>query len=384
MKLTDKAIKAAAPKDKPYKLADGEGMYLEVMPNGSKYWRMKYRISGKEKRLAFGVFPDVSLKDARERRYQAKQLLEKGIDPSSSAPKKAETDSWLDIALEWHGNQKGGWSPRHAVRMTNSINEAAQTIGHLSVSTLTAPDIIPALRKAEARGAHETAKKIHQCIKMVCQYAVITGRAGYNPAIGLSAVLQAVPTENYPHLKETQLPDFLRALDQYHGGEVTRLATEFLMLTFVRPENVRFAEWPEFDEERKLWRIPPEKMKIARPHIVPLSKQALVILKRMREINGKKKHVFAEARRDTPMSNNTILFALYRLGYKGQATAHGFRHTASTILNEHGFSPDAIERQLAHIEGNKVRAAYNHAQYLIERTEMMQWYADYLDQRRAG
>lgn len=383
MPITDKAAKAAAPKEKPYKIADGGGMYLEVMPNGSKYWRLKYRHEGKEKRLALGVYPEVSILEARDKRHEYKKQIKAKQEIIPASKQKKNTNDFYSVALEWHERNKAKWSDRHAVRQLASIEEMRDFIGDMPVDEIEAPDILKGIRHIESRRAFETAKKTKQAVGQVFYYAIAIGKAKRNPAADLRGALEPQPAiVNNPHLSEKDLPKFLKAFEGYKGHAVTRLAFRFLMHTFVRTKEMRFAKWPEFDLEKKQWRIPAERMKSGRMHLVPLSKQVLQILKELKPLTKEDGYLFPQQHKpDKPISENAVLTIIDAIGYKGKATGHGFRATASTILNEHGFTVDAIERQLAHVEGNKVRAAYNHAEYMPDRVKMMQWWADFLTEK---
>jgi len=386
MPLSDAACKNTKPESKPRKITDGGGLYLEVMPNGSKYWRMKYRFAGKEKRLAFGVYPDVGLADARGRRDQARKVLAAGNDPGEvkkEAKRLAVQNSentFEAIAREWHKSRLNAWSENYAGKvMTSMEQDVFPRIGRRPIADIAAAELLSMLRLVEGRGALETAHRVKQNCGQVFLYAVATSRAERNPAADLKMALATPKRKHYSHLKADELPEFLSKLEAYEGHQ-TKMALKLLLLTFVRTTELRGAEWQEIDFEKAEWRIPAERMKMKENHIVPLSKQALTILKELKILNGKWRYVFPNERRPIQfISENTLLYALYRMGYHSRATGHGFRATASTILNEHGFPPDHIERQLAHAERNKIRASYNHAQYLPERRKMMQWWADYLE-----
>ena len=392
MSLTHTAIRNAKPKDKPYKLADGGGLYLEVSPRGGKWWRLKYRYAGKEKRLSFGVYPEVSLADGREKRDQAKRLLKAGTDPSL-VRKQAKAANLLDaqntfraVALEWHEQQRERWIPDHVRRVMESLERDVFTyLGDRPIADITPQDVLSVIRGVEKRGALDVASRVLQRTGGVFRYAVQTGRIKSNPATELRGTLKTRKVAHRPALKEGELPEFLRKLDAYNGDIVTALGLRLLMLTFVRPGELRGARWAEFNIERAEWRIPAERMKMRHEHMVPLSRQALDVLVKLRPITGNHELLFPNRNGGKrPMSENTLTYAMYRMGYHSRATAHGFRATASTILNEHGFRADVIERQLAHVERNKVRAAYHRSEYLKERREMMQQWADYLDKLKAG
>ncbi|WP_199155788.1 integrase arm-type DNA-binding domain-containing protein [Chromobacterium sp. ASV23] len=389
MPLTDTAIRNSKARDdgKPAKLADGGSLFLWIMPNGAKYWRMAYRYDGKQKTLSFGVYPTVTLKEAREKRDAAHKLLAAGVDPNAAKKEQKRErqlnaeNSFESVAREWYDKQLPRWSKDHAVRILDSLEaDAFPDLGKQPVSQLTAPMILDTIRKIEKRGAVETAQRVLQRISAVIRYAIQTGRAVHNPATDLTGAIRAKKVEHRPALPRGELREFYRRLAAEPLYIPTRIAMHLLMLTFVRPGELRAARWEEFDEERAEWRIPAERMKMREPHLVPLSRQALELLKELRPLTGKSALLFpAVTDLKKPMSENTLGYAMGRMGYKGTATPHGFRALASTVLNEEGFDPDIIEKQLAHAERNKVRAAYHRAEYLEERRKMMQWYAEFLE-----
>lgn len=389
MPLTDKAIKSAKPTDKAYKLADSEGMFLMVYPTGNLSWYLKYRISGKEKRLHLGSYPDVSLQEARDRRHAARVKIRNGEDPGAKSKHgNAIASSWGEIADEWLAKYRSTWSDTHIRRVEKAIQHMRPTIGAKKPDEVTAVDLLNELRKLESAGKFETALKTKQAVGQIFRYAIATSRALRDPSADLRGALAPKPrTQHHPHLDAVTLPQFVRSLRGYRGSDVTRLATHLLLLTFVRTTDLRHALPHEIDVPNSLWRIPGERMKNGLPHIVPLSKQALEVLEELEKATaslvrreGAPRWLFPQPRKtDTPISENAILSVIDAINYKGIVTGHGFRGTASTILNENGWPVDAIERQLAHVEGNKVRAAYNHAEYLPQRREMMQWWADYID-----
>ncbi|WP_017776659.1 tyrosine-type recombinase/integrase [Paraburkholderia kururiensis] len=392
MPLTDVAVRAAKPRERSYKLADGQGMYLEVMPNGSKYWRLKYRIGGKEKRMALGVYPAVSLLEARKAREAVKDTLRAGLDPSHEKKREKlqrtleRLNSFEAVAREWHENRKDGWSEGHAGKVLKLLErELFPSLGARPVKDVSAPELLAVLRKIESRGALELARKAMQAASQVFRYAIATGRAERDPAPDLRGALRSKPVTHMKRVGETEVPELMRKIAAYDGDLQTRLALQLLALTFVRTGELRYAEWTEIDEEKAEWRIPPERMKMRAQHIVPLSTQALDIIRQLRQLNGQWQWVFpSRSNAKQPISENTVLYALYRMGYHSRMTGHGFRGLASTILNENGFESDWIERQLAHSERDSVRAAYNHAQYLSERKKMMQWWGDYLERAAGG
>lgn len=395
MSLSDAAAKQARPKIKPYKLSDEKGMYLEVMPNGSKYWRLKYRFLDKEKRLALGVYPTVSLRQAREKRDDARKQIADGSDPSQlrravkRAKRIAAANNFEVVAREWLENIRAKWTPDHyGYTLRRFETYSFPEIGQLPISEIDAPTLLTMVRKIEAHGTIETAHKVTRACGQVFRYAIAAGKCLGNPAGDLRGALKAKPTpEHMAALSVTELPNLLRKISTYgsDGGELqTQYALRLLALTFVRTGELREAEWSEFDLDAAIWRIPATRMKAKAPHLVPLAHQAVTLLRELHLITGSYRFVFPGRVPAKPMSKNTVLFALYRMGYRSRMTGHGFRAVASTQLNEMGFDADAIERQLAHAERNKVRAAYHRTQYLPERTVMMQRWADYLDRMEVG
>lgn len=389
MALTVVQVKSAKPREKAYKLADEKGLYLLVNPNGSKLWKLKYRFAGIEKKLSLGAFPEVSLADARDRREEAKKQLVKDIDPGvlknsiKRSKKLAAENSFEAIAREWHAKFSSKWTNEHGERILIRLEQNVfPWIGRRPIMEVTAPELLSALRRVESRGAIETAHRILQICGQVFRYGIATGRAERNPAADLVGAL--APTKKQHHASITdpiEVGKLLRVINDYHGRFITKCALQLAPLFFVRPGELRRAEWCEFDFENAEWRIPAEKMKMREQHIVPLATQAIDILKQLQALTGNGKYLFpSTSSQKRPMSENTVLGALRRLGYStGEMTGHGFRSLASTLLNENNWNRDAIERQLAHAERNNIRAAYNYAEYLPERRKMMQWWADYLD-----
>ncbi|WP_313669032.1 tyrosine-type recombinase/integrase [Atlantibacter sp.] len=387
MKLNARQVDAAKPREKAYKLADGAGLYLEVVPSGSRYWRMKYRFNGKEKRMAFGVYPAVSLAQARALRDEAKKKLAEGIDPSFA--KKEEklvrdvrlNNTFQAVALEWHGTKVSRWSEGYASDIIEAFNkDIFPYIGQQPVNEIKPLVLLNVLRRMESRGATEKAKKVRQRCSEVFRYAIVTGRAEYNPAADLTSAMSGHESKHYPFLTVEELPDFFKALAGYTGSPLVVLAARLLILTGVRTGELRGAFWSEFDLEKAVWEIPAERMKMKRPHLVPLSTQALEIVQQLKGMTGQYPLVFPG--RNDPrktMSEASINQVFKRIGYTGKVTGHGFRHTMSTILHEEGFNTAWIETQLAHVDKNAIRGTYNHALYLEGRREMMQWYADYIE-----
>ncbi|WP_159174164.1 tyrosine-type recombinase/integrase [Klebsiella pneumoniae] len=387
MKLNARQVDTAKPREKAYQLADGAGLYPEVVPSGSRYWRMKYRFNGKEKRMAFGVYPAVSLAQARALRDEAKKKLAEGIDPSFA--KKEEKlvrdvrlhNTFQAVALEWHGTKVSRWSEGYASDIIEAFNkDIFPYIGQQPVNEIKPLVLLNVLRRMESRGATEKAKKVRQRCSEVFRYAIVTGRAEYNPAADLTSAMSGHESKHYPFLTVEELPDFFKALSGYTGSPLIVLAARLLILTGVRTGELRGAFWSEFDLEKAVWEIPAERMKMKRPHLVPLSTQALEIVQQLKVMSGQYPLVFPG--RNDPrktMSEASINQVFKRIGYTGKVTGHGFRHNMSTILHEEGFNTAWIETQLAHVDKNAIRGTYNHALYLEGRKEMMQWYGDYVD-----
>lgn len=393
MALTDIAIKNTKPQAKPIRLADERSLYLLLNPNGSRWWRFDYRFDGKHKTISFGIYPDVSLKLARERRDEARTLLVTGVDPGAQrkAEKQAKADFGANtfevIAREWMATRGKEWTESYASKTKSALERNAfPAIGRKPITEITAPDVLAMLRAIESRGIVDMAHRIQQHCGAVFRYAIATGRAINDPVPSLKGALSTVRQEHYAALTDpVEFAQLLRDIDDYRGEATTKAAMQLLALTFQRTKEVRFAEWAQFDLEAALWRIPAEIMKMREAHIVPLSQQAIDVLKRLQPLTGGGRLVFpSSTSRERPISENTVVYALARMGYKGRMTGHGFRSVASTLLNEQGFRSDLIERQLAHSEKNSVRAAYNRAEYLPERKKMMQEWADYLDRLKAG
>ena len=387
MPLTDAKVRALKPRDKPYRLGDAGGLYVEVATNGSRYWRMKYRVAGKEKRLAFGVYPDVSLADAREKRDAAKKILAAGGDPNEI--KKAERlaqrlnaiNTFEAVAREWHQTKADRWSLRYRDEIIDTFEkDIFPYIGKRPIADLKPMELLEALRKMEKRGALEKMRKVRQRCGEVFRFAIITGRANYNPAPDLASALATPKKEHFPFLTAQELPHFLKDLSGYTGSVITKTATKIIMLTGVRTQELRFARWQDIDLDKGVWNIPAEVMKMKRPHVVPLSMQVAELFGSLKPMTGGYPLVFI-GRNDQrkPISKESINQVIELLGYKGRLTGHGFRHTMSTILHEQGYNSAWIETQLAHVDKNSIRGTYNHAKYLDGRREMLQWYADYMD-----
>jgi integrase len=388
--LNDTRVRAAKSREKAFKLSDERGLFLLVTPAGGRLWRFKYRVRGREKLISLGSYADVTLKRAREKRDAARKLLADGIDPSvqRQAERAALAQSFEGVAKEWLELQTKSLAPETISILTARLDSGLYPyIGSRPISAITAQELLGALRRIEARGRHETAHRVRALAGRVFRYAVATGRAQHDIAADLIGALAPVKSKNFASVTDpARVGELMRAIHGYSGHPVTALALKLAPLVFVRPGELRAAEWPEFDLENAEWRIPGERMKMGEPHLVPLSRQALAILRELQPLARGGRYLFPSLRtRDRPMSDNTINAALRRMGYTSEEqTGHGFRSMASTLLNEQGFPPDVIELQLAHTERNKVRAAYNKAQRLPERRKMMQAWADYLDGLRAG
>ncbi|MDP9607061.1 UNVERIFIED_ORG: integrase [Variovorax paradoxus] len=378
----------------PGRYADGEGLYLQVTPNGGRYWRMKYRFGGKEKLLAFGVYPVVGIKEAREKRFLAKQSLSRGEDPGAlkkAAKEKVvrEASSTLRAVTEdWLSHQAGRWEANTLARTRSSLEaDVFPELGDLSMAAITPKQVMEVVKKIEKRGASEIAMRVLQRVKAIYRYAATHQHIDRNPMLDLvpSEILKPRRVRHRAALTPADLPVFLAKLDIYEGDPHTIHALRLLMLTAARPGEVRSARWSEFELEAKLWRIPAERMKMRSEHVIPLSPQAVAIVEAMKPLSGSRELVFPSPFYPSKsLSENTFNSAMARMGYKYLATAHGFRALFSTVANEAGWNADAIERQLAHAERNQVRAAYDRGARLQERIKLMNWWADYLDSRRTG
>jgi integrase len=387
--LTNAVISGSKPREKPFKLADGGGLYLLVTPAGNRWWRLRFRVRGKEQMLSLGIFPDVSLKEARERRDQARRDLAKGIDPSAKrrTEKMASGDTFEAIAREWFDRFSPNWAVGYSSKVIRRLEICVfPWIGSMPISQIKAPDLLACLRRVEARGKLGTAHRALQVCGRVFRYAVATGRAERDPSGDLRGALPPKQEKHHASFTDPKsLAGLLCAIDSYDGSTVVRSALRLAPLVFVRPGELRAAEWKEFNLDAGEWRIGAERMKMRVQHIVPLSRQAVAILREMEPVTGAGRFVFPSPRTaKRPLSDNGMLAALRRMGFEqGVLTVHGFRSTASTLLNEQGWHPDAIERQLAHSERDGVRAAYNYAEYLPERRKMMQAWSDYIDTLKA-
>ena len=390
MKLTDVQIKRIKPNARPYKVSDGGGLFLWVTPSGGKIWRWTYRYEGRAKLMVIGKYPDVPLVLARERHSEARKLLATGVDPMAErkAEKAAVENSFQSIARLWLEHWQDGKSPRHVAYVKRRMDaDILPCLGARPIAAIEAPELVAMTKGIQDRGARDIAKRALETTGQVFRYAIAHGHARRNPAseIRPSDILKSTRKVNYARVDAKELPGLLRSIEVYQGTHVTRLAMKLMALTFVRTSELIGARWSEFDLEAVRWNIPAERMKMRTPHIVPLAKQALDVLDTLRTLTGESEWLFPGDRNaKRPMSNNTILKALERMGYKGRMTGHGFRGLASTILHEQGYAHEHIELQLAHAPRNSVSAAYNHALYLEPRAKMTQDWADYLEQTQRG
>ncbi|HCR3333120.1 TPA: tyrosine-type recombinase/integrase [Morganella morganii] len=389
MPLNDIQIRRAKPEAKAYALGDGQGLSLLIEPNGSKSWRFRYRFAGKPKMISLGVYPTITLADARSRRDDARKLVAEGKNPSEVRKEQkialqTESESAFEkIATEWHQMKSAKWSEGYASDIMEAFqNDIFPYVGTRPVGEIKPLELLNVLRKIEKRGALEKMRKVRQRCSEVFRYAIATGRAEFNPAADLSSALDVHQSNHFPFLKADEIPDFLRALNGYTGSRLVLIATKLLMITGVRTIELRAALWSEFDLDNAIWEIPAERMKMRRSHLVPLSTQALDLLNELKILTGNYRYVFP-GRNDPnkPMSEASINQVIKRIGYGGRVTGHGFRHTLSTVLHDNNYSTDWIEMQLAHSDKNSIRGTYNHAQYLEKRRDMMQWYSDQIFQR---
>ncbi|MHA9367501.1 tyrosine-type recombinase/integrase [Klebsiella pneumoniae] len=404
MALTDIKVRTVKPADKPFKLTDGEGMHLLVNPNGSKYWRLQYRFSGKQKMLALGVYPMVSLAEARKRRDAAKKLVSDGIDPSQKKKddKIQESGSltFEAVARDWHASCSKKWSVSHSERVFKSlVDNLFPALGQRKISELKTRDLLAPIKVVEASGRYEVASRLQQRTTAIMRFAVQNGLLDYNPAQDMAGAVAVAKRVHRPALNFERIPELLNRIECFNGRKLTKLAVELTLLVFIRSSELRFARWKEIDFKNALWTIPAEReplvgvkysyrgSKMRSPHLVPLSRQALKVLEEIKHISGDNELVFiGDHQPDRPMSENTVNKALRSMGYdtKTEVCGHGFRAMACSALIESGlWSRDAVERQMSHQERNNVRAAYIHlAEHLHERRLMIQWWGDYLHQCR--
>lgn len=392
MPLTDLEIRRSKPREKSYTLNDGSGLSLLIEPNGSKGWRFRYRFDSKPKMLSLGTYPTISLMEARQKRDEVKKLVVMGINPSD-VRKKEKQDSQAEnsntfeaIAREWYGRRVDRWSISYAEEMIKTFEtDVFPYIGNRPITEIKPMELMGVLSILDERGATEKLRKIRQRCGEVWRYAIITGRAEYNPAPDLVSAFAPHKKQHYAFLKADELPEFFRILNTYSGSILVKIAMYLQILTGLRPGELRQAEWSEIDFDKKIWEVPAERMKKRRPHCVPLSKQAVCLLEQIKPITGHYRFIFpGRIQHSKPMSEMAMNVLIRRIGYAGRVTGHGFRHTMSTILHEQGFNSAWIELQLAHVDKNSIRGTYNHAQYLDGRREMLQWYADMIDRLQSN
>ncbi|HGU4258054.1 TPA: tyrosine-type recombinase/integrase [Escherichia coli] len=384
MALTDIQIKRAKPQDKPYTLNDGQGLSLLINPDGSKGWRFRFRFAGKARLMSFGSYDIVSLAEAREKREVARRQVANGIDPVQErkaqklAQKLSTENSFEAVSREWHAAKADRWTVAYREEIIKTFEQDVfPFIGKRPIAEIKPLELLEVLKRIEKRGALEKTRKVRQRCGEVFRYAIITGRAEYNPAPDLAIALAVPKQKHHPYLSEEELPHFVRDLETYTGSIITKNATKIVMLTGVRTQEMRFATWEEINLEKGIWEIPAERMKMRRPHIVPLSTQVIEIFQQLKPITEHYPYIFiGRNNRTKPISKESVSQVIELLGYKGRATGHGFRHTMSTILHEHGFNSAWIELQLAHADKNNIRGTYNHALYLDKRRDMLQWYVD--------
>ncbi|EFC1680104.1 MULTISPECIES: phage integrase central domain-containing protein [Enterobacteriaceae] len=392
MPLTDLEIRRSKPREKPYTLNDGSGLSLLIEPNGSKGWRFRYRFDGKPKMLSLGTYPDIPLTEARLKRDEAKKLVVAGINPSDVRKREKQVreeergNTFEAIAREWYEKRTDRWSAGYAEEMMKTFEtDVFPFIGGRPIAEIKPMELMGVLSRLDERGATEKLRKVRQRCGEVWRYAIVTGRAEYNPAPDLVSAFVPHKKEHYAFLKHEELPEFFRTLNTYSGSIVVKLAMRLQVLTGLRPGELRQGEWAEIDFEKRLWEVPPSRMKKRRPHCVPLSDQAIAILEQLKPITGHYQFIFpGRIHHSKPMSEMAMNVLIRRIGYAGRVTGHGFRHTMSTILHEQGYNTAWIETQLAHVDKNSIRGTYNHAQYLDGRREMLQWYADYMDSLEHG
>ena len=394
MTLTDTKIRNAKPKDKPYRLADSSGMYLEIAPSGGKWWRLKYRLAGKEKRLSLGTYPMVSLKDAREKRDEIRKLLHAGIDPSEnrkaikSSKDDQNTNNFEVVAREWYATKSSIWAPSHGKKVISRLErDIFPFLGRTPIASITPSELLTIVRRIEERNAVESARRTLLHCSQVFRYAVATGRVTRDPVPDLRGALQTTKTIHRATITDPKaIGELLNAIDNYHGSPITKYALQLAPLVFIRPGELRAMTWIEVNLDKAEVNIGAERMKMREPHLVPLSEQALGIIQKVYALTGSGKYVFPNELTTTRcMSENTLLFALRRMGFsKSTISVHGFRAMARTILDEIlNIRPDWIEHQLAHTVRDPNGRAYNRTSHLPERRKMMQIWADHLDELKS-
>ncbi|MCX8976496.1 tyrosine-type recombinase/integrase [Citrobacter portucalensis] len=382
--LTIKQIDAAKPKDKPYRLLDSNGLYLYVPVTGKKVWQLRYKLDGKEKVLTVGKYPLMSLQEARDKAWLAKKDVSVGVDPVKAKKLSVKENSFGSIYQEWYEHKKQVWSEVYSTELSRMFqDDILPLIGGMDINEIEPMQILEVIRRFEDRGAMERANKARRRCGEVLRYAIVTGRAKYNPAPDLADAMKGYRKKNYPFLPADQIPAFNKALAGFSGSIVSKIATQVLQYTVLRTKELRSMQWSNVDFETRTIMIAEEVMKGRRPHLVPMSDQVVSLLEMLRPVTQPiSSFVFAGRNDKTkPISENAVLLVIRQIGYEGLASGHGFRHQFSTIMNEHEWPADAIEKQLAHANSGSIRGIYNHAQYMDKRREMMQWWADWLDEK---
>lgn len=381
--LTIKQIDAAKPKDKPYRLLDSNGLYLYVPVTGKKVWQLRYKLDGKEKVLTVGKYPLMSLQEARDKAWLAKKDVSVGVDPVKAKKLSVKDNSFGSIYKEWYEHKKQVWSEVYSTELSRMFqDDILPLIGAMEINEIEPMQILEVIRRFEDRGAMERANKARRRCGEVFRYAIVTGRAKYNPAPDLADAMKGYRKKNYPFLPADQIPAFNKALAGFSGSIVSRIATQVLQYTVLRTKELRSMQWSNVDFETRTITISEEVMKGRRTHLVPMSDQVISLLEMLRPVTQPiSSFVFAGRNDKTkPISENAVLLVIRQIGYEGLASGHGFRHQFSTIMNEHEWPADAIEKQLAHANSGSIRGIYNHAQYMDKRREMMQWWADWIDE----
>lgn len=382
--LTIKQIDAAKPKDKPYRLLDSNGLYLYVPVTGKKVWQLRYKLDGKEKVLTVGKYPLMSLQEARDKAWLAKKDVSVGVDPVKAKKLSVKDNSFGAIYKEWYEHKKQVWSEVYSTELSRMFkDDILPLIGGMQIHEIEPMQILEVIRRFEERGAMERANKARRRCGEVFRYAIVTGRAKYNPAPDLADAMKGYRKKNYPFLPADQIPAFNKALSGFSGSIVSKIATQVLQYTVLRTKELRSMQWSNVDFETRTITITEEVMKGRRPHLVPMSDQVVSLLEMLRPVTQPiSSFVFAGRNDKTkPISENAVLLVIRQIGYEGLASGHGFRHQFSTIMNEHEWPADAIEKQLAHANSGSIRGIYNHAQYMDKRREMMQWWADWIDEK---
>lgn len=380
--LTVKQIEAAKPKEKPYRMLDSNGLYLYVPVSGKKVWQLRYKHAGKEKVLTVGKYPLMSLQEARDKAYAARKEISDGIDPNYSKKKEKQESSFSSIYHEWYAHKRQVWSEGYAVELARMFeDDILPMIGGVEISEIDPMMVLSVIRRFESRGAMERANKARQRCGEVFRYAIITGRAKYNPAPDLAGAMKGYKKQHYPFLTTEEIPAFNHALAGFTGSIISHIATQILQYTALRTVEMRSMKWQNIDFENRLIHIDESVMKGRRKHVVPMSTQVVELLSKIKPMTQPISEFVFAGRNDKkkPISENAVLLVIRQIGYEGMASGHGFRHQFSTVMNENGWPKDAIERQLAHVDSGSIRGIYNHAQYMDTRREMMQWWSDWID-----